>query len=239
MSICFPNTLHSNVELIHIVLIKQDSAKFQAIEAALCQQGYYVTTGEHHQLKYSTIQEIYPDLIILDGQDLNLPILDICRRLRATLNQVPIILLTNNNELSDSLTGFEAGADDCVAQPFKIEELLVRIRVRLHHAHKECTPILRFLQLALNNHSRKVYWNSQEINLTSKEFDVLQCLMLRRQKVVSRYDLVRHLWGTKDDQCSNVIDAYICRLRFKLERYGQAHLIQTVYGIGYILKEPF
>ncbi|MBD1868050.1 response regulator transcription factor [Cyanobacteria bacterium FACHB-471] len=223
----------SRVELTHILIVGQ-GATVDAIKIELCWQGYQVDTLDSDKLTLLTTHKMHSDLVILDGRHSTLVSLDICRYLRQ-LSQVPIILLASTYELIDSNAGFEAGVDDCIYYPFEIEELLTRIRVRLRYVHKEKPPILQFDKLTLNCQKREVYWSNQEIRLTSKEFDLLKYLMVRYQQVVPRYELMEHLWGSKYNVSSNVVEAYICRLRFKLEQYSQERLIQTVYGVGYRL----
>lgn len=228
-----PNAV-GRVGLTRILIVGQGTTADSAIETELCRQGYQVDTLDSKELVHLTTQKTHSDLVILDGRHSTLASLEICRYLRR-LSQVPIILLASTYELTDSNAGFEAGVDDCIYHPFEIEELLTRIRVRLRYIHKEKPPILQFDKLILNCQKRKVHWSDQEIKLTSKEFDLLKYLMVRYQQVVPRYELMEHLWGSEYDVSSNVVEAYICRLRFKLEQYSQRRLIQTVYGVGYRL----
>lgn len=233
MQSCLPNALNS-VGLTHILMVRQGKVIDLAIATKLGQQGYQVDTISSEKLELLATRKTSPDLIILDGRRAYLASLENCQYLRR-LTQVPIILLTSDCELNGSNTGFEAGADDCISHPFEIEELLTRIRVRLRYIHKEKSPILEIDQLTLNFQQRKAYWSDQEIKLTSKEFDLLKYLMIHYQQVIPRYQLIEHLWGNDYAVSSNVIEAYICRLRLKLEQYSQKRLIQTIYRVGYKL----
>jgi DNA-binding response OmpR family regulator len=230
-----PKTLSSGAGLTRILIIKPGKSVKCEIRAELCRQGYQVDMLNSEKLGLLAAYETHPDLIILDGRHSNLPNLDICQHLRRRLSQIPIILLASVCELSDSTSGFEAGVDDCIAHPFQIEELLARVRVRLRYFHKENLPILQLDKLTLDCQKREVCWGNQKLKLTSKEFDLLKYFMIHGQRVVSRHELMEHLWGTEYDVCSNVVEAYICRLRLKLEQYSQKRLIQTVYGVGYKL----
>ncbi|HEY9626912.1 MAG TPA: response regulator transcription factor [Coleofasciculaceae cyanobacterium] len=239
-----PEDLHSSPGLTRILIIRQEArqsaTELQAIETELRRQGYHVNRVNHDKLGLLAARKvlsdsIVPDLIVLDGLHPQLSSLEVCRRLRAIMHQVPIILLTPTCELSDSITEYEAGADDCMVQPFKIEDLLVRIRVRLRHTRNEKSPILRFGSLTLDCQKREAYWHIQAIQLTSKEFDLLKYLILHYQQVVPRHELIDHLWGAEYDVGFSTIDTYICRLRSKLEQFSQKRQIQTVYGVGYRL----
>jgi DNA-binding response OmpR family regulator len=229
-----PDALGSSSGLTRILIVKCATAD-PVIEVELSRQGYQVNTIDSRKLEPLTFYKAPPDLIILDGRHSHLKSLEICQSLRR-LSQVPIILLSSICELSDSNTGFEAGADDCISHPFQMEELLARIRVRLRYAHKEKPPVLQIDNLTLNCQNRKAYWSDQEIKLTSKEFDLLKYFMIHDQRVIPRYELMEHLWGAEYDVSSNVVEAYICRLRFKLEKCSHERLIQTVYGVGYKLR---
>jgi DNA-binding response OmpR family regulator len=231
-----PNPPNRSVGLTQILIVSQQPKISEPIESALAQQGYQVETINLDWLRFRTSCSIQPDLIILALQ-FDLPSLDLCRRLRLMMERVPIILLSTACEL-DLILGFEAGADDCMIQPFTIEALLVRIRVRLRYAQKEKPLIWGISQLTLDCQKRKVYWSNLEIQLTAKEFDLLKYLMSHYQQTVSRHELWENLWGTDYKGDSNVIDAYICRLRSKLETHSQLRLIQTIYGVGYILRDP-
>ncbi len=223
-------------QLTQILIIKQQSSA-AAFETILYGQGYQVDAVYWKQFRGGKPDEHQPDLIILDGLQPHSSSLDICRDLRQTMSQIPIILLAHASELYDALLGFEAGADDCMIAPFTVEELLVRIRVRLRYAQREKLPILHAQNLALDCQKRKVFWGYREIELTDKEFDLLKYLMLHAQQAISRDELMEQLWGINCELNSNIIDVYICRLRYKLESYSQARLIQTIYGVGYMLRD--
>lgn len=241
MSPHLPIAAHSSIGITHILIISLASIDLQGeldrIEAALRQQGYQVERVTDRSIaaapQPSTTQ--MPDLVILDGRSSPQLSFDYCRNLRLSMPHIPIILLADG-KTNDTLAGFEAGADDCLTQPFEIPELLVRIRVRLRHAQKEKLPILQFEQLILHCQEHQAYWGDQAIPLTAKEFELLKYLMLNPRKVVSRTDLIKQLWGKNDEISSSVIDTYICRLRYKLKKYSKTPLIHTVYGTGYTLQ---
>lgn len=231
-------SLNGSMGLTRILMIQQDAGAVGAIATELWKQGYQVDTVMDSELEFLTNREAQPDLVIVDGSRSKLSSIQVCRRLRRWTATVPIILLANLCEPEDSMTGFEAGADDCIEQPFTLEELLVRIRVRLRFAQREKPPILQFHQLTLDCQKREAYWNRQAISLTAKEFNLLQCLIIHYPQVVSRYELMERLWGDEYDVSPTVIDTYICRLRLKLEQYTQMRLIKTIHRVGYTLQEP-
>lgn len=236
MQTCSSKALNS-VGSIHILIVRQSKAVDLAIATKLRQQGYQVDTISSEQLKLLIPYKTRPDLIIVDRRDSCLASLDIYQHLRR-LSQVPIILLASDCELNVSSTKFESGADDCISCPFKMEELLTRIRVRLRYIHKEKPSVLQVDKLTINFQEHKAYWSDQEIKLTSKELDLLKYLMIHYQQVIPRYQLIEHLWGNEYDVSSNVVEAYVCRLRLKLEQYSRKRLIQTVYRVGYKLCSP-
>ena len=163
--------------------------------------------------------------------------LDLCMRLRNTGIQVPIIMLTAKDEVPDRVRGLTAGADDYVTKPFSIEELLARVKARLRRNHPEAPDVLEFEDLKLNRLTREVYRNHQLIELTAKEFDLLEFLLRYSRQVVTRDQILENVWGYDFMGESNIIEVYIRALRIKLEANNPKRLLHTVRGIGYVLRE--
>ncbi|NEQ14342.1 MAG: response regulator transcription factor, partial [Moorea sp. SIO3E2] len=162
---------------------------------------------------------------------------EICRRLRTTGNQVPIILLTAKDEVSDRVSGLDAGADDYVVKPFSVEELLARVRAHLRRNQTEDPNILQFADLSLNHSTREVYRGQRLIELTVKEFDLLEYLLAHPRQVLTREQILERVWGYDFMGDSNIIEVYIRYLRLKLEANNESRLVQTVRGVGYVLRD--
>jgi len=186
----------------------------------------------------SLARESTPDLIILDWMLPGISGVEICRRLRATGNSIPIILLTAKDEVSDRVAGLDAGADDYVVKPFSIEELLARIRAHLRRTQETNEDVLQFADLSLNRLTRQVYRGKRTIELTAKEFDLLEYLLSHPRQVFSREQILEKVWGYDFMGDSNIIEVYIRYLRLKLEENNQNRLIHTVRSVGYVLREP-
>jgi DNA-binding response OmpR family regulator len=178
-----------------------------------------------------------PDLLILDWMLPGISGLDICLRLRSTGVQVPIIMLTAKDEVPDRVTGLNAGADDYVTKPFSMEELLARVKARLRRTQPNDPDQLQFEDLILNGLTREVYRGSQLIELTAKEFDLLEFMLRNPRQVITRDRILEKVWGYDFMGESNIIEVYIRALRIKLEATNSKRLLHTVRGVGYVLRE--
>ena len=162
---------------------------------------------------------------------------EICRRLRETGDQVPVILLTAKDEISDRVAGLDAGADDYLVKPFSIEELLARLRAHLRRNQEGDPQLLQFGDLRLNRSTREVHRGDRSIELTAKEFDLLDYLLSHPRQVLTRDQILETVWGYDFMGDSNIIEVYIRYLRLKLEAAQEKRLIQTVRSVGYVLRE--
>jgi DNA-binding response OmpR family regulator len=220
-----------------ILLVEDDTKLGGFIEEELILEGYQVTVA-HNGLDGLTIaRDIQPDLLILDWMLPGISGLDICLRLRSTGIQVPIIMLTAKDEIPDRVAGLNAGADDYVSKPFSIEELLARVKARLRRTHSEDPDTFEFENLTLNRLTREVYRHNQLIELTAKEFDILEYLLRHPRQVMTRDQILAEVWGYDFMGESNIIDVYIRALRLKLEISNPHRLLHTVRGVGYVLRE--
>jgi DNA-binding response OmpR family regulator len=156
--------------------------------------------------------------------------------LRSTGSKVPIILVTARDEISDRVAGLDAGADDYVIKPFSIEELLARIRSNLRRIKEENSDTLQFEDLSLNLRTREILRDGKSIELTVREFELLEYLMMHPQQVMTRDQILENVWGYDFGGDSNVIEVYVRTLRQKLEIDNTSRLIQTVRGIGYVMR---
>ncbi|WP_204103940.1 MULTISPECIES: response regulator transcription factor [Spirulina sp. CCY15215] len=220
------------------ILVVEDEAKLaQFIELELKYEGYEVTVANDGLSGLSTARESQPDLIILDWMLPGIPGIEICQRLRTTGDKVPIILLTAKDEVNDRVKGLDAGADDYIVKPFSIEELLARVRAALRRTKEQETNLLQFSDLKLNRSSREVFRGSRRIELTAKEFDLLEYLLAHPRQVLTRDQILERVWGYDFMGDSNIIEVYVRYLRLKLEAEGESRLIQTVRGVGYVVRE--
>ena len=221
----------------HILLVEDEAKLAQFIKLELEFEQYQVTLASDGFTGLSSAREIQPDLILLDWMLPGISGPEICRRLRQTGDKVPIILLTAKDEVSDRVAGLDAGADDYVIKPFSIEELLARIRANLRRDLDEQVDLLQFGDLSLNRSTREVFRGQRGIELTAKEFDLLEYLLSHPRQVLTRDQILERVWGYDFMGDSNIIEVYVRYLRLKLEQQQEPRLIQTVRGVGYVLRE--
>jgi len=220
------------------ILVVEDETKLaRFIELELQYEGYEVIVANDGFSGLTAARESDFDLILLDWMLPGISGPEICKRLRQTGSKVPIILLTAKDEVSDRVTGLDAGADDYLIKPFSIEELLARIRARLRSNSSDLSEVLEFADLRLNRNTRQVNRGDRSIEFTAKEFDLLEYLMSHPRQVLTRDQILERVWGYDFMGDSNIIEVYIRYLRLKLEAQQEKRLIQTVRGVGYVLRE--
>jgi len=217
--------------------VVEDEAKLaKFIELELGYEGHQVTVAQDGLTGLTAVREAKPDLVILDWMLPGISGVEICRRLRSTGNQVPVIILTAKDEVLDRVTGLDAGADDYVVKPFSIEELLARVRAHLRRTQEADPQMWEYEDLKLDRRSREVYRGKRLIELTVKEFDLLEYLIAHPRQVLTRAQILEKVWGYDFMGDSNIIEVYIRYLRLKLEANQEKRLIQTVRGVGYVLR---
>jgi DNA-binding response OmpR family regulator len=221
----------------HILLVEDEVKLARFIELELNSEGYRVSVANDGMAGLTLARESAPDIVILDWMLPGLSGLEVCRRLRATGNKVPIILLTAKDEVGDRVAGLDAGADDYVVKPFSIEELLARIRAHLRRNHESDPDLFQFEDLRLNRLTREVHRGERAIELTAKEFDLLDYLISHPRQVITRDQILEKVWGYDFMGDSNIIEVYIRYLRLKLEENQEKRLIHTIRGVGYVLRE--
>ncbi|HBB31381.1 MAG TPA: DNA-binding response regulator [Cyanobacteria bacterium UBA8803] len=221
----------------HILVVEDEAKLAQFIELELKYEGYQVSVANDGLTGLTAARESHPDLVILDWMLPGISGLEICRRLRTTGDKVPIILLTAKDEVGDRVAGLDAGADDYVVKPFSVEELLARVRAHLRRNQEENPDTLQFADLSLNRTTREVYRGNRLIELTAKEFDLLEYLLTHPRQVLTRDQILERVWGYDFMGDSNIIEVYVRYLRLKLEANGEKRLVQTVRGVGYVLRE--
>jgi DNA-binding response OmpR family regulator len=220
------------------ILIVEDEIKLaQFIELELKYEGYTVAVANDGLSGLTAARESHPDLIILDWMLPGISGLEVCRRLRQTGDRVPVILLTAKDEIGDRVAGLDAGADDYVVKPFSVEELLARVRAHLRRTQEEDPDLLSFADLSLNRRTREVIRGDRTIELTAKEYDLLDYLLAHPRQVLTRDRILEQVWGYDFMGDSNIIEVYVRYLRLKLEAEGEKRLIQTVRSVGYVLRD--
>ena len=223
------------------LLVVEDQKKMSSfLKKGLSEAGYTVDVAETGASAEVLTAEVEYDLIVLDVMLPDQNGLDTARHLRRDGYKGPILMLTAIGGTKAKVTGLDSGADDYLTKPFEFEELLARIRalLRRHSSSAGAPSSLRIGDLELNLLNRKAFRANQEIVLTAKEFSLLEYLMRHPNRVLTRTEILEHVWDIHYDSQSNVIDVYINMLRKKVDAPFAIKLIQTAVGVGYILKEP-
>jgi two-component system, OmpR family, response regulator MprA len=219
-----------------VLVVEDDEDIADVLRRSLRNEGYDVRTSADGIDALDVAAGFVPDLVVLD---LGLPRLDgveVCRRLRAD-SDVPILMLTARTETEDRVGGLDSGADDYLVKPFERKELLARIRALLRRRPPRGSASLEVSNLTLNPDTREVRRGEREIELTNREFELLEHLMRNERLVVSRERLLDEVWGYDPTAATNTIDVFISNLRRKLEEGGEPRLLHTKRGAGYVLKD--
>lgn len=220
-----------------ILVIEDDRRIRDVLRRGLIFEGYTVDSAEDGEAGLRMVRDQVPDAVILDLMLPGIDGLEVCRRLR-TAADMPILILTARDTVPDRVTGLDAGADDYMVKPFSFDELLARLRALFRRHRREATPErFQFGDLTLDRRTRQVFRGTEEIQLTAKEFELLELFMRHPQQVLTREQIYEHVWEYDFGGESNIIEVYIRYLRTKLEASGKSRLIQTIRGVGYALRE--
>lgn len=219
-----------------ILVVEDDPAVRDALERALGFEGYSVETARDGGVALSMIKESTYDLVVLDVMMPHVDGIEACRRIRASGNSVPIFMLTAKVAVGDRVEGLDAGADDYVAKPFALDELLARIRALLRRSTGDVSQIMRFEDLVIDPGARTVVRGDDAIVLTKTEFDLLVLLARAPGIVLDRDTIYEEIWGIDFLTSSNSLDVYVGYLRRKTEEGDKPRLIHTVRGVGYVLR---
>ncbi|MBE9221712.1 response regulator transcription factor [Cyanobacterium stanieri LEGE 03274] len=220
-----------------ILVVENEQKLIKFLQEGLKYQGYEVIVAEDGVIGLTMARESRPDLIIIDGILPGLSGLEVSRRLRLSGERVPIILLSAQDEINDRVAGLDAGVDDYLVKPFSIEDLLIRLKACLRRSNEDDPDLLRFLDLSLNRRTREIKRGDRTIELTATEYDLLEYLISNSREVLTREQILQRVWGYNFGGDSNIIEVYVRYLRLKLEANKEKRLIQTVRGVGYVLKE--
>ncbi len=220
-----------------ILIVEDDEQIVQTVRRGLIYEGYTVDVAMDGHSGLEKARDNPPDLVILD---LMLPGMDgfeVCRRLRAA-SDVPVLMLTALDGVPNRVQGLDAGADDYLVKPFDFEELLARMRALFRRSRPASTPeVLHFSDLALDTGTRRAQRGTRLIDLTAKEYELLELFMRHPRQVLTRDVIFDRVWKYDFGGESNIIEVYVRYLRQKTEADGEPRLIHTVRGVGYVLRE--
>lgn len=221
------------------VLLVEDQEKIASfVRQALTEQGFLVDLADNGDDAYDLAQQGCYDVIVLDIMLPGRDGLSILRHLREQKNPVPVILLTARTGLNERLEGLNLGADDYVTKPFYAEELIARIHAVVRRTSGHQHSVLQIDDVVINLITREVRRGDQQVELTAREFSLLEYLMRSPGRVFPRTQILDHVWGYSFDPSSNVVDVYVRRLRQKLDPTGERQLIEAVRGVGYRIRPP-
>ncbi|NMC52630.1 MAG: response regulator transcription factor [Chloroflexi bacterium] len=219
-----------------ILIIEDDEAIVKVLQRGLTYEGYEASAALDGESGLVMARANPPDLVVLDWMLPGMDGLEVCEKLREA-GSVPILMLTAKDTVDDRVKGLDAGADDYMVKPFELEEFLARVRALLRRTQQERATVLTFEDLSLDTSTRQASRENRVISLTAKEYDLLELFLRHPRQVLTREVIFDRVWGYDFGGESNVLDVYIRYLRQKLESSGEARLIHTVRGVGYVMRE--
>jgi two-component system, OmpR family, response regulator MprA len=229
---------------MRILVVDDDRAVRDSLRRSLAFNGYQVELANDGQAALDAVLAQRPDAMVLDVMMPRLDGLEVCRRLRGGGDDLPILVLTARDAVSDRVAGLDAGADDYLPKPFALEELLARLRALLRRRTPEELALadghgktLEFADLSLDQDTREVRRGDRPISLTRTEFSLLELLLAHPRRVLTRAQILEQVWGYDFPTTGNALEVYIGYLRRKTEADGEHRLIHTVRGVGYVLRD--
>lgn len=219
-----------------ILIIEDDEAILAFLRRGLGYEGYEVETAENGQKGLALAGGHRPDLVVLDWMLPGMDGLEVCKRLRS-MGKIPILMLTAKDSVSDRIQGLDAGADDYMVKPFNLDELLARIRALLRRTQSPKQKTYTFNDLTLDTGTRRAQRGDRVIDLTAKEYELLELFMRNPRQVLTREMIYDNVWGYDFGGESNIIEVYVRYLRQKLEEGKEPRLLHTVRGMGYVMRE--
>jgi len=225
---------------VRILVVDDDRAVRESLRRSLSFNGYTVDLAEDGVEALEAITNERPDALVLDVMMPRLDGLEVCRQLRSTGDDLPILVLTARDSVSERVSGLDAGADDYLPKPFALEELLARLRALLRRTGPEEAgdgAIMTFGDLTLDPSTREVHRGIRPISLTRTEFSLLEMLIANPRRVLTRSRILEEVWGFDFPTSGNALEVYVGYLRRKTEAEGESRLIHTVRGVGYVLRE--
>ncbi len=220
-----------------ILVVDDDPKILSLMRRGLSFAGYSFEAASNGEEALLVARDSPPDLVVLDVMLPGLDGVEVCRRLRAGDRELPILMLTARDQVPDRVAGLDAGADDYLVKPFAFDELLARIRALLRRRRSSDEQILGFADLTLDPATREVARGGRQLELTTKEYELLEFFLRHPRQVLSRQTIFERVWGSDFLGESNIIDVHVMRLRDKLEAAGEGRLLHTIRGAGYSLRE--
>jgi two-component system response regulator MprA len=221
---------------MRVLVVDDDDAVRRSLAHALTRDGYEVTVAADGVTALESLTAARHDAVVLDILMPEPNGLEVCRRLRAGGDRTPILMLTARDLVADRVAGLDAGADDYLAKPFALEELRARIRALLRRSGAD-QEVLRFADLELDTAACRAIRNGRVLDLTKTEYALLELFLRNPRRVLSRTLIFDSVWGYDFGPSSNALWVYVSYLRAKLEAGGEPRLVQTVRGLGYVLRE--
>ena len=221
---------------MRLLIVEDEKGILNFLKEGLQEENFAVDTAEDGILGLELALTNDYDIILLDWMIPGNSGIEVCRQIRKENSKTPIIFLTAKDTVKDTVFGLEAGANDYIKKPFEFEELLARIRVQLRNNSEEHST-LTFRDIKLNLDTHQVFKGVKEVTLTQKEFALLEFLIRNKGKVCTRTRIIEHVWDIHFDSDTSVIDVYINFLRKKLEQGDSINYINTIRGVGYIVRE--
>ncbi len=219
-----------------VLVIEDEDRIRQFLQRGLTYENYRVDVAGDGPTGLALARENPPDIVVLDWMLPGMDGLEVCRRLRAA-GPVPILMLTAKDTVGDRVIGLDAGADDYLVKPFAFDELLARIRALLRRAAPTQPEVLHFADLSLDTGTRQAFRGERAIDLTAKEYELLELFMRHPRQVLTREVIFDRVWGYDFGGESNIIEVYVRYLRQKTESNSESRLVHTVRGVGYVLRE--
>jgi DNA-binding response OmpR family regulator len=223
---------------MRILLVEDEQVLAAVLKRGLEEHGYAVDlAGDGEEALAFATTEPY-DLVVLDVMLPDIKGFSVCRQLRTNGRNMPVLMLTALDSVEDRVAGLDSGADDYLAKPFDPRELLARVRALLRREQVQRDPLLRVADIELNSASREVRRGPRPIDLTTREYAILELFLRNANRVLSRDEIAQHIWAFDFSAMSNVIDVYVGNLRRKLGDDAEPRLLRTVRGAGYLLRDP-
>jgi DNA-binding response OmpR family regulator len=222
---------------MQILVVEDDTRIAGFLRKGLTESGYQVTVADNGEDAYLDARLNPYDLVVLDLMLPGMDGVEVARKLRSAQRTVPILMLTARDTEGDKITGLDAGADDYLTKPFGFGEFLARVRALLRRESMSRSGVMQIADLEVDTTARRVRRAGKEIELSGREYTLLEYLVHQAGRVVTRDQIVEHVWGDAE-VWSNVVDVYIGYLRQKIDEPFSPPLIQTVRGVGYALREP-
>ena len=221
---------------MNVLLVEDESKVANFISRGLQEEGYTVDAVEDGKKGLELVTSKEYDIVLLDLMIPEIDGLEVLKRMRRAEIETPVLIITAKSSKEDVIKGLDTGSDDYLTKPFSFEELLARIRALLRRSRKPVPLTLQYREITLDPYSRKLHLGENEIELTEKEFLIMEYMIKNSEKPLTRKEIAECAWQNQDDS-SNIVDVYVNFLRKKIEQLTDKKIIHTLRGVGYILKE--